>query len=289
MNLPVEQLCAMLDEKIRALESIPNEETRDQVFAILQLVDQLHRGGIQKIAETFRDAPAWKELCQDESVNVLLNFYDQLELDDTEQVEQTLDMVRPYIESHGGKLELLKVDEGRVHIKLAGACESCSGTEATLKHGVEEALKAGYPKYETIVVENVTDQKAPNLVQLKANVPTSVRVNAPVFENLLRLDEIPESQPTMIQADGRNLVLARHGTEIACFDPECHSCGGTFAQGQVRGNIVMCERSNCAYDFRTGRQVDGGEASLRIYPITVNDGTVAVAINVKPSVLLRQS
>ncbi len=109
MSESLQELLQMLDERIRAIEQLPDEQTRDQVFTILQLIDRVHRGGIQKIAERLKSTELWDGLIDDPAVTVLMDLYGAIELDEVTQVEQTLDMVRPYIESHGGKLELLGV------------------------------------------------------------------------------------------------------------------------------------------------------------------------------------
>ena len=281
MSEALQELLQMLDERIRALEQLPDEEIRDQVFTMLQLIDRVHRGGIQKIAERLKDTELWNGLIDDPAVAVLMDLYGAIELDEVTQVEQTLDMVRPYIESHGGKLELLGVDNGEVQVRMSGSCENCSGTSATIKHGIEAALEEGFADFKSLHVEDSTTEKSPdNLVQLN--------VNAPVFRDLIPLSELSDSQPTVIECDGRTVVLIRWENEISCLDADCVSCGGSFARGVVRGNILLCDRSNCAFDLRNGRQLDGGTGAVRVYPISIRNGNVALAVNVEPTALLKQ-
>ncbi len=214
MSESLEDLLQMLDERIRALEQLPDEETRDQVFTILQLIDRVHRGGIQKIAERLKDTVLWDDLIDDPTVAVLMDLYGAIELDEVTQIEQTLDMVRPYIESHGGKLELLGVDDGRVQVRMSGSCENCSGSSATIKQGIEAALKEGFADFKSLHVEESTTENTPNnLVQLN--------VNAPVFRDLIPLSELSDSQPTVVEYDGRTVVLIRWGNEISCLDADC--------------------------------------------------------------------
>lgn len=59
--------------------------------------------------------------------------------------------VRPALQSHGGDIELIKVENNKVYVKLQGACHGCPGARATLKHGVEEAIKQKYPEIEEVV------------------------------------------------------------------------------------------------------------------------------------------
>ena len=57
-------------------------------------------------------------------------------------VEKAIDeYVRPMLQADGGNLELVDVKDYLVYVKLAGACASCVGAEATLRGLVEQTLK----------------------------------------------------------------------------------------------------------------------------------------------------
>ncbi len=66
-------------------------------------------------------------------------------MNDTElynSVEEIINKdIRPFIEADGGMIELKKVDDGIVYVKLAGACAGCPGAAMTLKGGVERILQ----------------------------------------------------------------------------------------------------------------------------------------------------
>ncbi len=54
--------------------------------------------------------------------------------------------VQAYARSHGGQIDLLSVtNEGDVSIRLTGACDGCPMSDLTLKHGIEEQLRALVP------------------------------------------------------------------------------------------------------------------------------------------------
>lgn len=65
-----------------------------------------------------------------------------LDLVETEKlVLEVLDTVRPYIQSDGGDVELVKIDEdGVVSIRLLGACVGCGLADVTVSYGIEQAL-----------------------------------------------------------------------------------------------------------------------------------------------------
>ncbi len=61
------------------------------------------------------------------------------------RVRGALDEVRPYLESHGGDVELLGVEEGVVRLQLQGSCSGCPSSAVTLKLAIEEAIHKAAP------------------------------------------------------------------------------------------------------------------------------------------------
>lgn len=56
------------------------------------------------------------------------------------EVQEVLDKLRPFIQSDGGDVELVDVEDGVVKVRLLGACGSCPASTITLKAGIERAL-----------------------------------------------------------------------------------------------------------------------------------------------------
>jgi Fe-S cluster biogenesis protein NfuA len=68
-----------------------------------------------------------------------------------EKVEKALEKVRPFLQADGGDVQLLDVSEdGIVRVRLTGACGGCPMSQATLKQGVERAIKKEVPGVRTV-------------------------------------------------------------------------------------------------------------------------------------------
>jgi Fe-S cluster biogenesis protein NfuA len=50
-------------------------------------------------------------------------------------------------------VELLGVDSGVVRLRLSGACSGCTASAQTLRDGVQEALREGFPGFGRMEVE----------------------------------------------------------------------------------------------------------------------------------------
>lgn len=67
-------------------------------------------------------------------------------------VEKALEEIRPFLQSDGGDISLVSIDEARsVKVRLVGACVGCSVNQMTLKSGVEMTIKKYAPQIEEVV------------------------------------------------------------------------------------------------------------------------------------------
>ena len=60
-----------------------------------------------------------------------------------QQVEETIEAIRPALQADGGDIVLREVDEdkGVVTVTLVGACGTCPASSATLKAGIERIMR----------------------------------------------------------------------------------------------------------------------------------------------------
>lgn len=65
------------------------------------------------------------------------------EMDMRQQVERTIEVIRPALQADGGDVVLREVDEqtGVVTVELVGACGTCPVSTQTLKAGIERIMR----------------------------------------------------------------------------------------------------------------------------------------------------
>ena len=69
-----------------------------------------------------------------------------------DKVEQALAEIRPFLQSDGGDISLLDIEDDKlVKVQLHGNCISCSVNQMTLKSGVEMTIKKYAPQIERVV------------------------------------------------------------------------------------------------------------------------------------------
>ncbi|WP_372754331.1 NifU family protein [Mariniflexile sp.] len=70
-----------------------------------------------------------------------------------DNVEKALEEIRPFLQSDGGDISLLSIEENDtlVKVQLQGACVGCSVNQMTLKSGVEMTIKKYAPQIERVI------------------------------------------------------------------------------------------------------------------------------------------
>lgn len=68
------------------------------------------------------------------------------------KVETALAEIRPFLQSDGGDISLISIDDGKfVKVRLLGNCVGCTVNQMTLKSGVEMTIKKHAPQIEKVI------------------------------------------------------------------------------------------------------------------------------------------
>jgi Fe-S cluster biogenesis protein NfuA len=67
-----------------------------------------------------------------------------------DNVEKSLNKIRPALQADGGDVELVDVVDGVVKVRLTGACGGCPMSQMTLKMGIERHLRKEIPEIKSV-------------------------------------------------------------------------------------------------------------------------------------------
>ena len=70
-----------------------------------------------------------------------------------DQVITLITKVRPYLLLDSGDIEVLRIEEGIVYVKMLGACDGCYDKNNTLKQGIETMLLENIPGVIGVVMD----------------------------------------------------------------------------------------------------------------------------------------
>jgi Fe-S cluster biogenesis protein NfuA len=167
----------MSGERIEALlgeiRASADPATLGRVEELVEQLVDLYGTGLARIVGLLRDANALDDglrrgMADDPLVSALLTLHGLHPDDVAARIEQALDRVRPYLESHAGGVALLGVDEQRVaHVRMEGSCDGCASSAATVRELVERAIQEAAPEVTHVAVEAAGSPAEPHLVQLR--------------------------------------------------------------------------------------------------------------------------
>ena len=141
------------------LRSSLDQRVWERVEEAIGLVTDLYGGGLERVLELVDDDDV-ERLLADDLVGSLLILHGLHPSDLETRVLAALDSVRPYMDSHGGDVEVLGIDEdeGVLHLRLLGSCDGCPSSSVTLQHAVKQAIEEAAPE---IVHIDVVDETPP--------------------------------------------------------------------------------------------------------------------------------
>ena len=289
-QIPLDELITYLGALTAAFEEHPDERTREAAGSLLQALDALHREAFIRIAAFLNDHQAGHLLLEaaeaDRLVSTVLNLYDLLPAEiRIRQAEAALAAVRPYIESHGGELSVLNVEEGVVYVKMGGACQGCAGASYTLQRGIRQALESGFPGFAEVVVTEAAGHASGNgFISLDQVYAPPSLMQKPDFQPVLNVTSLPPNTMKQVEINDMPLLLLNSEGEFYAVGAMCPGSMLPLVNGRLDGETIVCGWHNERFDIRSGKCLDkaGTRQSERlpVYPIAVLDEQIQIAVNV---------
>jgi len=140
-----------MEELLGEVETL-DEPTRARVLELLDGIDTVHRMALEQLPGALGEEGVERLRGAHPALAWLLDAYG-VGVDERSAAERALEDVLPYVESHGGAIELIDVRGGVVRVRLSGACAGCTASAITLQEGVERALREGLPGFVALEAE----------------------------------------------------------------------------------------------------------------------------------------
>ena len=196
---------------------------------------------------------------------------------------EALDSVRPYMESHGGNVDLLGIEDGVARIRLEGSCEGCPASASTLELAIKQALDEAAPDLEGLLVEGALESGSPigdGAMELPmVQVAPGHAEAEPSWFDLGGLDRLAEGEVTGSEIAGIGLIVARIEGSLLAYRDACPGCADPLADGELSEGVLSCP--SCARRYylpRAGRSLDEDRLQLEPVPLLAGGAGVRVAL-----------
>ena len=290
---PVEQLMERVQQLQARLESLTDDGARELGEELVSAVVQMYGAGLGRIVSSLQAAGESGEeiaigLADDPFVSTLLLIHDLHPLPLEQRVQQALDTVRPYMESHGGNVELLSIEDGVARIHLRGSCSDCSASSVTLELAVKQALEDAAPDLEGLEVQGVAPQM-PGLALPMAEgagatngteLPVVMSSPAPRWVDLdNEVSRITPGRMRGVVTSGADLLLANVDGTLLAYRDACAGCGASLQAGTLTEGALRCARCERSFFLpRAGRSLDDENLQLEPVPLLREGAEVKVAL-----------
>jgi Fe-S cluster biogenesis protein NfuA/nitrite reductase/ring-hydroxylating ferredoxin subunit len=295
-----EQLVDRVQELQARLELSGDSATRALAEELVSAIVQMYGAGLERILGSLLDAGEDGErvaasLADDELVATLLLIHDLHPVPLEQRVQDALDSVRPYMESHGGNVELLSLEHGVARIHLRGSCSDCSASAVTLELAIKQALEEAAPDLEGLEVEGMAPQTAggpglPMATGMAPAAPTaptgmelpvvmSAPAAAPSWFDVDSVGELADGSLAAVSVAGSDLVVANVEGTLLAYHDRCTGCGAPLRTALLTAGALACP--SCARSFylpRAGRSMDDDHVQLKPVPLLREQGRVKVAL-----------
>lgn len=307
------ELVGRVEELLESIETLPDPAGREAAAEVVAALLDMYGEGLARMVDMMASAeePGLAEAAsEDELVSHLLLLHDLHPVPVEERVAGALVGVRPYLESHGGNVELVAVEDGVVRVRMEGSCDGCPSSAMTLKLAIEEAVHKAAPEVERVEAENAEPEPevAGGLIQLTvakglgggdaglAGVSGPGTNGGPAMGGGAAgiggpgggegawaiaggLPELSNGGTLVKPVGGEAVLFLRLEQTFYAYRPTCPACMSSLDGAGLEGDVLSCPSCGERYDARrAGRSLDTDGHLVPVPLLEDEGGLVKVAV-----------
>lgn len=271
----LDHLAERVDKAIAEVQTL-EPEARAKAIMLKSTIEEFHKVGLTHIVKTLKNDPDGKQLLFDmvdePTVYALFSMHGLVRADLQTQVSRVIEMVRPYMQSHGGDVSFVKLEGKTVYVSLSGSCDGCSMSSVTLKNTVEESLKEHVPEIDRV---EVVPTEPTNLVQLQA---TSAVDDEHGWIEGPRVSEIDENKPFAFEDGEDKILLIKSKRGLKAYRNSCAHQGLPLDGGLLDSDAgtITCPWHGFQFDTESGECFSAPQCQLEPFPLRLEGDRICV-------------
>ena len=261
-----------VQELMEEIEALPDSPARALMHECLTELLAFYGQGLERMLNLIKRSgiggqKTYDELIHDRVVSGLLLIHGLHPVDLETRLRDALEKIRPYMQSHGGNVELLSLENDFARLRLQGACKTCPSSAVTLELAVRHAIEEACPDLAGFDVEGVpAHEEAPE--------PHA----APEWTAIEEARHLQEGALIRAMALGVPLIVCKTGGQPYAYRDRCPACNLPLHLGTLDAGILACRAGHRFSVRNAGVSPDDARLFLEPVPLVWKDGTAQVAL-----------
>jgi Fe-S cluster biogenesis protein NfuA/nitrite reductase/ring-hydroxylating ferredoxin subunit len=281
----LQERVARMETLLEEIETLADPNARSKAAEVVGILLELYGEGLARVMEVVAQGEEsegiFEAFAEDELVSHLLLLHGLHPLDVQTRVVRALEEVRPYMQSHGGNVELLGIEGGVARLRMEGSCDGCPSSTITLKLAIEEAVLKAAPDLERIEAEGVAEPPlkptttfvaGPTLRKKEKKRPEEDGASWTVVGGLPQLSG---GGMLLKEISGEPVLFLKLGDDFYAYRHLCPGCRESLEEGSLKEAELICSGCGHRYDVRrAGRCLDAPQLHLEPIPLLVSEVAV---------------
>jgi Fe-S cluster biogenesis protein NfuA/nitrite reductase/ring-hydroxylating ferredoxin subunit len=262
-----------IQELVEKIGTLNDPAARRMLQECLESVLSFYGHGLERILELVDktgDEKVLNALTNDPGVRGLLLIHGLHPMSLEARLTEALDKVRPYMESHGGNVELLSLENDYAKLRLQGHCKTCPSSSVTLELAVRSAIDEACPDLAGFEVEGIKNESGPETFE---HTPAT----APEWTRVESAADLAEGSFISVRSEGDPLLICKAGGQLYAYRDHCPACNLPLHLGEIYGNLIICSLGHRFDVKRAGLSPDNKNLYIEPIPLLMQAGVVKVA------------
>lgn len=268
-----------IQEWVEKIQGLPDSDAREMLEECLGSVLSFYGHGLERMlrilgehgieGEKIRNA-----LLADAGVTGLLLIHGLHPIPLEKRLNTALEKVRPYMQSHGGDVVLISLEDDHAVLRLEGHCKTCPSSTVTLELAVRTAIDEACPDLAGYDVQGIPQNGIADSAGLD-HKPNA----APEWIPVHGLAHLAEGTHQTIHPQDGQIIVCRLAGRLYAYRDRCPGCNMPLHLGTLRDGVLSCAKGHHFDAEHAGAGLDES-AALHLEPVPLLDkgGEVKVAL-----------
>jgi Fe-S cluster biogenesis protein NfuA len=273
-SAPVDEMNRLgrhVQELMEEVETLPDTPARALMHECMTSLLGFYGIGLERILQIVKRSgiggqKACDDLIHDRIVSGMLLIHGLHPASLETRLREALEKIRPYMQSHGGNVELLGLENDFARLRLDGACKTCPSSAVTLELAVRHAIEEACPDLIGFEVEGAT-----------ASVAAEKHV-ASDWKPVGKVQNLAEGGLIRAVVSEVPLILCKAGGQLYAYRDRCPACNLPLHLGAIADGILSCRAGHRFSVRNAGVSPDDPHLFLEPVPLVAGEEAVEVSL-----------